>query len=238
MKTFAFVFARGNSKGVPGKNIRQLVDKPLLGHALAVASQIPEIERSFVSTDSSEIAAVAEAFGATVISRPAELAEDTSPEWLAWRHAIEWVRETVGGDFDRFISLPTTAPLRLAEDVSQCMAALDDETDVVVTMTAAHRSPWFNMVKANDDGHLSILVDGGGRITRRQDAPQAFDLTTLAYVMRPNFIMTHDNLWQGRVKGVLFPQERAIDIDTEFDFRVAEFLMQERVMAEKKHAEQ
>lgn len=236
MKTFAFVFARGGSKGVPGKNIRQLVDKPLLGHALTIASQSPEIERSFVSTDAPEIASVAESFGATVITRPAHLAQDSSPEWLAWRHAIEWVRE-MAGDFDRFISLPATAPLRLVKDVIQCLAALDEQTDAVVTMTPAQRSPWFNMVKANADGHLSILADGSGKIARRQDAPRAYDLTTLAYVMRPDFIMNQDNLWQGRVRGVLIPQERAIDIDTEFDFRIAEFLMQERIMTETAHAE-
>jgi N-acylneuraminate cytidylyltransferase len=236
MKTFAFVFVRGGSKGVPGKNIRQLVDKPLLGHALSIASQTPEIARSFVSTDAPEIASVARSFGATVITRPAELAQDNSPEWLAWRHAIEWVRETTG-DFERFISLPATAPLRLVEDVAQCLAALDEQTDAVVTMTPAQRSPWFNMVKANAEGHLTILVDAGGKIVRRQDAPQAFDLTTLAYVMRPNFIMKHDNLWQGRVRGVLIPQERAIDIDTECDFRIAEFLMRERIKTEPAHVE-
>lgn len=236
MKIFAFVFARGGSKGVPGKNIRQLVDKPLLGHALTVAKQIPEIERSFVSTDSLEIAAVAKAYGATVISRPPELAEDNSPEWLAWRHAIESVRETVGC-FDCFVSLPATAPLRLAEDVRNCLDVLDEETDAVVTMTPAHRSPWFNMVKTDDVGYLSVLLKDGGRVVRRQDAPRTFDLTTLAYVLRPEFIMTHDSLWQGRVRGVQILQERAIDIDTECDFRIAEFLMRERVMAESGHAQ-
>jgi N-acylneuraminate cytidylyltransferase len=231
MKTFAFVFARGGSKGVPGKNIRQLADKPLLGHALSIADQIPEIARTFVSTDAPEIASVAEGFGATVIRRPAELAQDNSPEWLAWRHAVEWVRETVG-DFDRFVSLPATAPLRLVEDVIQCLTALDEHTDAVVTMTPAQRSPWFNMVKPNDNGYLTVLLDGGDRIIRRQDAPQAFDLTTLAYVTRPDFIMNQDNLWEGRVRGVLIPQERAIDIDTDCDFKVAEFQMQERIKSE------
>ena len=228
MKTFAFVFARGGSKGVPGKNIRQLVDKPLLGHALSIASKILEIEQSFVSTDSAEVASVAESYGATVIERPVELAQDYSPEWLAWRHAIEWVRARVG-DFDRFISLPATAPMRLVEDVRACLGALDAQTDAVLTMTPSQRSPWFNMVKADNSGCLSILVEGVSRINRRQDAPMSYDLTTLAYVTRPNFIMNHDDIWQGRVRGVLVPQERAIDIDTEYDFKIAEFLMTDRI---------
>jgi len=72
MKTFAFIFARGSSKGVPGKNLRNLVDKPLIGHALSIANQTQEIERTFVSTDSDKIATVAVSYGATVIQRPAE----------------------------------------------------------------------------------------------------------------------------------------------------------------------
>jgi CMP-N-acetylneuraminic acid synthetase len=228
VKTFAFVFARGGSKGVPGKNIRKLVDKPLLGHALSIASQAREIERSFVSTDSVEIASVAESYGATVIKRPIQLAQDNSAEWLAWRHAIEWVRRRFG-DFDRFISLPATAPMRLVKDVTSCLEALDEQTDAVVTMTPSQRSPWFNMVKADNSGRLSILVEGDSKFIRRQDAPQAYDLTTLAYVLRPNFIMNHDNFWQGRVRGVLVPQERAMDIDTEYDLKIAEFLMTDRI---------
>lgn len=233
MKTYAFVFARGGSKGVPGKNIRQLADKPLLGHALTIASQTVGIDRSFVSTDSPEIMSVAKSFGATVIHRPSELAQDDSSEWLAWRHAVDWIHENFG-NFDRFISLPATAPMRLVKDVTACLDALDGQTDVVVTMSPAHRSPWFNMVKSDSAEYLSILMSSDVGIFRRQDAPKAYDLTTLAYVTRPEFIMQHDNFWRGRVRGVLIPQERSIDIDTEYDFKIAEFLMQERLNEARK----
>jgi N-acylneuraminate cytidylyltransferase len=226
MRTFGFVFARGGSKGVPGKNIRELAGKPLLAHALHVASQVIDIERVFVSTDSSDIAAVGERFGATTILRPAELAQDDSPEWLAWRHAINWVKTEVG-NFECFVSLPPTAPLRTAKDVNQCLSMLDQDTDVVLTMTPAQRSPWFNMVKADTSGLLSLLVERD-EIVRRQDAPLGFDLTTVAYVSRPQFILTKERIWDGRVRGVVVPQERAIDIDTELDLSVAEFLMHER----------
>ena len=226
MRTFGFVFARGGSKGVTGKNIRDLAGKPLLAHALHVASQVAEIERVFVSTDSSEIAAVAGRFGATVILRPTELAQDDTPEWLAWKHAINWVRTEVG-NFQRFVSLPTTAPLRISEDVIKCLNALDMDTDVVLTMTPAQRSPWFNMVKLNENGELSRLI-GDHKISRRQDAPVGYDLTTVAYVVRPNFIMENNRIWDGKVRGVVVPQERAIDIDTEVDFMIADFLMRNR----------
>lgn len=230
MRTFGFIFARGGSKGVPGKNIRNLAGKPLLAHAIHVASQVTEIERVFVSTDSSDIANVAERFGATIILRPAELAQDDSPEWLAWMHAINWVKTEVG-NFECFVSLPATAPLRIAEDVTQCLNRLDMDTDVVLTMTPAQRSPWFNMVKADFLDRLSLLVEGD-KISRRQDAPVGYNLTTVAYVSRPEFILEKDRIWDGRVRGVVVPQERAIDIDTELDFTIADFLMRKRQKSE------
>lgn len=235
MTTYAFVFARGGSKGIPGKNIRQLVDKPLLGHSIAIANELNEIDHCFVSTDSEEIAEVGEEFGATIINRPADMALDGSPEWLAWRHAIDWVFDNYG-IFDRFVSLPATAPLRMPEDVRLCLRELTEGVDAVVTMTPAQRSPWFNMVKAVEGGYLNILLDGDEKIVRRQDAPHAYDLTTVAYVLRPEFVKTNDTLWQGRVKGVEVPQERALDIDTEFDFKIAEYIMSERVTGNT-HAE-
>lgn len=227
MKTYAFIFARGGSKGVPGKNIRDFAGKPLLVHSIDVAQQIEEIDHFFVSTDSEAIAEVAESSGATVIPRPEELARDNSPEWLAWQHAIQWVQGEKG-DFDRFISLPATAPLRLAEDVYLCLNKLDENTDFIVTMERARRSPWFNMVKQDTEGFVDILLDGNDKIARRQDTPDSFDLTTVAYVTRPGFIMNNQSIWDGRVQGVVVPHERAIDIDTELDFEIAEYLMKKR----------
>ena len=229
MKTFAFVFARGGSKGIPDKNIRVLAGMPLLAYSLKVASEVPEIERCFVSTDSDKIASVAMSFGATVILRPQELATDESNEWLAWRHAVDWVVSR-GFEFDRFVSLPATAPLRSASDVIECLSKLNDEIDIVVTMTPAQRSPWFNMVKADYAGYISVLIqnDAGG-VVRRQDVPTVFDLTTVAYVTRPDFIRSNNGIWDGRVVGVEIPNERAIDIDTEFDFKIADYLMRERM---------
>lgn len=212
---------------MPGKNIRYIAGKPLLAHSIDVASQVEEIDHVFVSTDSEEIIEVAKTFGAAVIPRPEYLARDSSPEWLAWRHAIQWVQGEKG-DFDRFVSLPATAPLRLAKDVYRCLEKLDENTDFVVTMEKSQRSPWFNMVKRDVEGFVDILVEGNGKIARRQDAPDSFDLTTVAYVTRPKFIMDNESIWDGRVQGVVVPHERAIDIDTELDFEIAEYLMKKR----------
>lgn len=222
MTIFAFVFARGGSKGLPGKNIMPLHGSPLLGHSIRTGQATPGVERIFVSTDSTEIADVARQFEAEVIWRPPELAADNASEWHAWQHAIRHVHGQ-GMPFDTFLSLPATSPLRSVDDVTRCLSTLDDQTDVVITVTPASRSPYFNMVTRGPDGASSIVNAGSG-IVRRQDAPEVYDMTTVAYVARTDFILAHDRLFAGRVKSVVIPKERAVDIDDAIDFRIAEAL--------------
>lgn len=221
-RTFAFIFARGGSKGLPGKNIKEFCGTPLLAHSIRLANAMTLIERVFVSTDDAQIAEVATQYGATLINRPAVLATDTSSEWLAWRHAVEHVR-ALGLDFDVFLSLPTTSPLRSELDVINCLVALQADTDAVISVTPAERSPYFNMVSTDQEGFAHILLSST-EYKRRQDVPLSYDLTTVAYVARPNFIMQQESLFAGRVRPVIVPKERAIDIDDEIDFKIAEFL--------------
>lgn len=227
MKTYAFVFARGGSKGLPGKNILKINGIPLLGYSINIAKSIKEIQKYFVSTDSDEIAEIAKNYGATVIHRPVELSSDHSPEWLSWQHAVSWVRNNIG-DFDKFISLPTTAPLRLPEDVKKCLRQHDSSTDIVLTMSESHRSPWFNMVNKDINENLQLIMKCKKKLNRRQDAPVSYDLTTVAYVTHPDFIMNNKSIWDGKSKGVIIPADRAIDIDTELDFKIAKLLMSDR----------
>ena len=224
MKTFAFIFARGGSKGVPGKNIKEICGKPLLAYAIEIAQSVDRIEKIFVSTEDENIAMVAKEFGAEIIPRPNNLAQDDSPEWLAWQHAIKWLGNA-GQSFDTFVSLPATSPLRNKKDITKCLNSLNEETDLVIGVTEAARSPWFNMVKEDNDGYLKVLMRNENKYIRRQDTPKIYDMTTIAYVSRPEFIMNKNGGFDGRVKGVEIPPERALDIDTEFDFEIAEFLM-------------
>ena len=223
MKTFAFIFARGDSKGVPGKNIRNLAGRPLLAYSIIMAQNIDEISRVFVSTDNQDIANIAIKYGAEIINRPVELAQDDSPEWLAWKHAIEWL-ENREEYFDCFVSLPATSPLRHESDVIGCLNLLDEKTDIVVTMTNASRSPHFNMV-SEKGGYVKLLVENESEYSRRQDVPIVYDMTTVAYVTRPDFIKNNNKVFDGQVKASLVPKERAVDIDDEVDFKLAEMLI-------------
>jgi N-acylneuraminate cytidylyltransferase len=127
------------------------------------------------------------------------------------------------------VSVPVTAPLRSAEDIEKCLDEFANrETEAVVTVSEAHRSPFFNMVKRDQDGTVSLVIPSSSTVARRQDAPAVFDMTTVAYVVSPQFVLAHNSLFEGRVRAVTIPLERAIDIDTLLDFQIAEFLMQQR----------
>ena len=199
----------------------------MLTHGINIACQIEEISKVFISTDCPKIADIASSYGAEIIIRPAHLASDTAPEWLAWQHAIEHARAE-HGNFDRFLSLPPTAPCRCMSDVQRCLNALTSDVDLVLTITAAQRSPWFNMV-AKTSTDLLKLVNDGSSIKRRQDAPQCFDVATVAYASRPDFIMSASSIWDGRVRGVEVPYERAIDIDTPADYAIAKFIKEQYI---------
>ena len=227
MNAVAIIFARGGSKGLPGKNIRPLAGKPLIAWSIEHALAVKRIARVLVSTDSDEIAAVALQNGAEVpFMRPAELAGDDSAEWLAWRHALNYLRETTGELPDVMVSVPSTAPLRFPQDIENCLDEYEKgDADIIITVTDAHRSPYYNMVKANSDGTVGLIITPPEAIARRQETPVVYDMATVCYVVRPEFVLTHETIFQGRVRSVHVPPDRAVDIDTLIDFHFAESLL-------------
>ena len=225
MRNFAFIFARGGSKGLPGKNIKPLAGKPLLQYSIDTALASDLIEQVFVSTDDQAIAQVAIEGGAILIKRPAELATDQSPEWLSWRHAVEWATEHYGS-FDGFVSLPATSPLRSQEDVEAAILKRQVETaDICIAVTPASRSPYFNMVKYNEAGFVELVNQPEGEVSRRQDAPKVFDITTVVYATTPEFVLNNYGLFSGKVASIEVPKARAVDIDDIYDFRLAEAII-------------
>ncbi|MEB3209574.1 MAG: hypothetical protein VKK63_11770 [Synechococcus sp.] len=124
------------------------------------------------------------------------------------------------------VVIPTTAPLRLPVDLENCLDVYaQGDVDCVITVTDAHRNPYFNMVKTEPDGRVSLVIPPPDGVVRRQDAPPVHDMTTVAYVADPRFVMEQSSLFDGRVRAVWVPPERAIDIDTPLDFAWAEWLM-------------
>jgi len=223
----AGIFARGGSKGIPRKNLRLLGGKPLLVHAIDSARAVSLVSRVVVSTDDEEIAELARASGAEVpFLRPTELSTDTAPEFQAWQHLIRHLEaERKDPDIDILLTVPTTSPLRAPEDLERCLQlALDSDADVVITVRPAERSPYFNMVTIDADGVARLVIAPPDGIYQRQAAPLVFDITTVAYAAKTAFVLTGRSLFEGKVRAVVVPSERAVDIDTPLDFEIAEFL--------------
>tara|TARA_R110002096_G_scaffold410190_1_gene609761 strand:+ start:15187 stop:15882 length:696 start_codon:yes stop_codon:yes gene_type:complete len=228
MTTYAFIFARGGSKGLPRKNIKLLNGKPLIQYSIETAQQSLIIDEVFVSTDDKEISDIAESLGASIIARPEELASDNAPEWLAWRHAINWVTEH-RGDFDTFVSLPPTSPLRSVADIESAILKLDtNKADICISITEAARSPYFNMVNKDKNDYVDLIIKVDANVTRRQDAPQSFDITTVVYATSPNYVLEKTRIFDGKVVSIDIPKERAIDIDDIYDFYLAEIILTHR----------
>ncbi len=225
INNYAFIFARGGSKGLPGKNIKSLGGKPLLGYSIETALACKSIDKIFVSTDDADIANAANNYPVVVIDRPSEYAQDGSSEWTAWKHAIKWVVEKYGS-FENFISLPVTSPLRSIDDVENAVIKrIEKKADICISITPANRSPYFNMVSFDKQGFVELVNKPSSGIFRRQDAPEVFDITTVVYVASPDFIMNHESLFEGKVTSIEVPKSRAVDIDDIYDFKLAEVIL-------------
>ncbi len=229
MKYTVFIFARGGSKGLKNKNIKLIHNKPLIVWTINFAKNLKDVKEIIVSTDDEKISAIAKKNGAKVpFLRPKYLSSDTSPEWLAWKHAIKWYFKEKGKLPDPFISMPVTSPLRTKSDFDKCIDLFySSKKDAVITITEPNRNPYFNMVKENDNGDLKI-VNQSQKYNRRQDAPKVYDITTLFYILKPKLVLSKNHIFDCKVSGVKIPRERSLDIDNKFDFEFAEFLLKKK----------
>jgi len=227
---YAWIFARGGSKGLPRKNIRPLSGKPLIAYAIETGLQSALIDNVFVSTDDPEISDVARRYGAEVpFLRPPSLAADHAPERLAWRHAAEWVEKSGLPAMDIMVSLSPTAPLRTVEEVNFGIQKFMEGTwDTVIAVSRSNRHPSFNVVNMGGDSSVRLVTPLGHRSARRQDVPPVYDIATAFYITSSGFVLRTDSFWDGRVGAVEIPAEHAVDIDDELDFDFAEFLLQRK----------
>jgi N-acylneuraminate cytidylyltransferase len=221
MNIVALICARGNSKGIKNKNLLKFKKTSLIGHAIKQARKSKYINKVIVSTDSKKIAKEAMKNKAEVpFLRPANLAKDNSPEIDTWKHAINFYKSKE--KIDLFVSVPATAPLRIVSDLDNCIKrAINKKLDIVFTVSKASKNPFFNMLILKNK-KLSLAIKPRKQIFRRQEAPKCFDLTTVCYVFKPEYILRNKkNLYEGRTDYIEIPKNRAIDIDDMYDYNLA-----------------
>ena len=221
--------ARKGSKGVPGKNFRNICGKPLIDWSLDQLFAHPAVGAVVVSTDDAAIYDHAVARGALAIGlRPAHLATDMAGKWGVWQHALQ-VSEPMCGTVDAFLDLDCTSPLRLPEDISRALDLFAQQTpDMVMSCCEARKNPYFNLVEPDATGALQVSKPLPGGVVARQQAPIVYEHAASTYVVAPAYLRRSNSLWGGRVIPYLMPPERCVDIDTAFDFDLVEWLLSRR----------
>jgi len=229
--TLGTICARGGSRGVPGKNTRELAGHPLIAYSIAVAKRCSFIDRLVVSTDSEDIAAVARRYGADVpFLRPAELATHTAAKVPAIQHAVGEVERDRRAKVDLVIDLDPTAPLRTLDEVRACWDLVQmPDTDVVFTVTLADKNPYFNMVEVVD-GYARLSKRVEPPVVRRQDAPRVYAMNASIYAYRRDHLMNDGRVVAPRSRIIEMPPERSRDIDGPLDFSFLEYLVHERIV--------
>lgn len=220
--------ARGGSKGLPGKNLKELGGKPLIAHSVAHAKACRAVDRVIVSTDDPAIARAARAAGAEVpFLRPAALARDASGTIDVLRHATAWIRQAEKRAYDIVVLLHATTPLRHAQDIQNCVELLvKARADSVFSVTEAHRNPYFNMVELSRHGRVRLSKPG--RFKTRQSAPAVYDMNSSIYVWWGRTLESGRRTIQPRSRVYVMPKERSVDIDDAVDFALAEALLKAR----------
>lgn len=218
--------ARGGSKGIPRKNLRPLAGKPLIAYSIEVALGCRLLDRVIVSTDDKEIAAVARRFGAEVpFWRPETLARDDTPTLPVLQHAVLEI-EASGGTVDWVMLLQPTFPFRRVYDL-EAACSLMSEADSVVSVSEIphHYHPLWAWKL--DEGRLTPFLKGAERYYRRQDLPTLYCRNGAIYLVSRRTLLEDNSLFGKVCRPLVMPRFRAVNLDEEWDFLFAEFLLRQ-----------
>lgn len=227
IKRLCSICARGGSKGLKNKNLLPLFGKPLIIHTLEHARQSKIFDTIAVSSDSNELLEIAKSFGVDyAIRRPDVLASDTAPKIPAIRHCAQTVEEMANVQFDTFVDLDCTSPLRIPEDIVAAVELVEkNKCTNIFSVTPARRSPYFDVVEVTSEGKVVPCKQSTKPITRRQDTPPTYDLNASIYVWDRSTLMKSDSLYNERTGLYIMPNERSVEIDSELEFLYTELLM-------------
>ena len=218
--TLYLITARGGSKGLPRKNIKSLNGKSLILYTVEAARNVASDDDILVSTDSAEIISIVEQSGLKVpFIRPAELATDTTGHHEVIEHAVDEMKKK-GCSYETVVLLQPTSPFREAKHIKEALALFDESCDMVASVKQTKDNPFFSQFIEDDKGFLVPFVER--RVNRRQDCPSVFNYNGAIYIFRSNRINNARLHELDRVRGYVMDEVSSIDIDTKFDWMVAE----------------
>lgn len=226
LRTLGVIPARGGSRGVPRKNLREVAGEPLIVYAMRTAQESKALTSFVVSTDDDEIAAVAGRFGCPVLRRPAELAADDTPMVEVLLHALEQCEAAGAARVDAIVLLQPTAPIRTGEDVDRAVALLrrDPNVDCVISVCPMDDVHPARMYRIEEDGWMEPLWADWER-ARRQDLPVVYYRNGAIYVCRRALLLGGRRVVGGRRKAYVMARARLANVDDERDLAVADVLV-------------
>jgi CMP-N,N'-diacetyllegionaminic acid synthase len=222
MKPLVIIPARKGSKGVPGKNKKLLAGKPLIQYTIEAAREVFADAEICVSTDDTDIVALAENLGLKVpFLRPAELATDTSSSVDVVLHALGFYKQS-GYDADVVVLLQPTSPFRTANHIREALRLYHSQLDMVVSVCASRANPYYNLFEENADGFLRKSKDG--MFIRRQDCPPVWEYNGAIYIVTISSLLESGSFVLPNTVKFEMSEFASHDVDTKLDWQVAEML--------------
>lgn len=233
MKYLYIIPARGGSKGIPHKNIKLLSGKPLIKYTMDVARYLANDEDICMTSDSDNIIQLVESLGLHVpFKRPKALASDTASSYDTILHAIKYYSEVLDREYDAIVLLQPTSPFRTVSDVSKAVKIFEQnpEVDMVVGAIEAKSNPYYDCFELDKKGCL-VQSKGNGQYTRRQDVPKVWEFSGSVYVCRVQSLLKTNMSHFKRITKVEIDVENALDLDTLFDWNLAEMIIENKKAA-------
>lgn len=224
-KITAIIPARGGSKGLPNKNLRNMVGKPLIAWSIEQAKLCNLIDTIIVSTENDEIAFVARQYGAEIpFKRPASLADDTVNVMDVLIHALAELSSKLTLT-DLVVLLQPTSPLRVADDISNAIHIFSErEAHAVVSVCEVDHSPiWANTLPA--DLCMKNFIRPEALNRNRQDFEVYYRINGAIYLAEIGFLLDNKNFYDEKTFAYVMPRERSVDVDSLVDFEYAEYLL-------------
>jgi N-acylneuraminate cytidylyltransferase/CMP-N,N'-diacetyllegionaminic acid synthase len=229
-KILAIIPARGGSKGLPQKNIKELCGKPLIAWSIEQSKLCKDIDKTIVTTDDSRIMDIANQYGAEVpFVRPERLSDDTASTTEVIFHTMEWLKEHQGYQADYILLLQPTSPLRSIEDIKSVIRMTEENKfmAVVSVCETAHHPWWSNILP--EDGNMKDFIRPDLLNKPRQSLPVFFRLNGAIYLSNKDYFYKYNGFFGPDTFAYKMPRSRSVDIDSILDFQLAELLLTGRI---------
>lgn len=229
MRPLIIIPARGGSKGIPHKNIKELGGKPLICYAIDAARKFTTDDNICVSTDDDAIIKVVEDYGLHVpFKRPEYLATDHAGTNGVLLHALNFYEEK-GNVYDVVILLQATSPFRRAEDVAEAAKLYDESIDMVTSVMPAKCNPYYDGFEDDENG-LLVISKGNGTIERRQDAPRVWQQNGAVYVINPAQLKAKGLAGMTKIRKYVMDELHSLDLDNMLDWKIAEIMLKDNLV--------